>query len=366
MSCPVLSTVQCWTQNHVSNVEYSEGMNTESHVQCWVQYSIEHRILCSMLSTVQYWTQNLMSNVEYSTVLNTESHVQCWVQYSIEHRISCPMLSTVQYWTQNLMSNVEYSTVLNTEIHVQCWVQYSIEHRITCPMLSTVQYWTQNHVSNVEYSTVLNTESRVQCWVQYSIEHRFTYPMLIQHLMSSMEHTSLCPMLSMVLDIQHHINILCNLYNWVYGSGTGISSRSRMAIGTWYEQICFDHCNPYIALPSRVIKWVCYPMYTHTNPWGKIKWPYAITKLTAHFMYGLIFDLMFYNFRKNVVIRDTECPYWNQVSWSNTKPNQTKLYIATVTHLHWSLMWSRVHYVWKCMLVISVEIWRVFSQLPWS
>ena len=73
-----------------------------------------------------------------------------------------------------------------------------------------------------------------------------------------------------------------------------------------------------------MIKWVCYPMYTRTNPWGKVKWPYAITGLTAHFMCGLMFDLVFCNFRKSTVIHDTECPYLDQVSLSKTKPNQNQ------------------------------------------
>ena len=114
--------------------------------------------------------------------------------------------------------------------------------------------------------------------------------------------------------------------------------------------------------PSGVIKWVCYPIYTlallqasvcpntiwffvswhlgnqisqeakyscditaiytHTNLRGKLKWPYAITRLTAHYMCGLRFDLVICNFRKCMVIHDTECPYWDQVSLNNT--NQTK------------------------------------------
>ena len=74
-------------------------------------------------------------------------------------------------------------------------------------------------------------------------------------------------------------------------------------------------------IPSRVIKWVCYPIYTHTNPWGKLKWPYAITRLAAHFICGLMSDLVICNFRKDMVIHDTECPYWHQVSINNT--NQT-------------------------------------------
>ena len=37
--------------------------------------------------------------------------------------------------------------------------------------------------------------------------------------------------------------------------------------------------------------------------------PYAITRLTAHFIYGLMSDLVICRFRKSMVIHDTKCPY---------------------------------------------------------
>ena len=40
-------------------------------------------------------------------------------------------------------------------------------------------------------------------------------------------------------------------------------------------------------------------------------------------MCGFISDLVICKFRKSMVIHDTECPYWDQVSLNNT--NQTKL-----------------------------------------
>ena len=39
-----------------------------------------------------------------------------------------------------------------------------------------------------------------------------------------------------------------------------------------------------------------------------------MTRLTAHFTYGLISALVIRKQRKEC----TECPYWNQVSWNNT------------------------------------------------
>ena len=44
------------------------------------------------------------------------------------------------------------------------------------------------------------------------------------------------------------------------------------------------------------------------------------------FMCGLIPDLVISNFIKNMVIHDTECPYWDQVSLNNTKPNHYYYY----------------------------------------
>ena len=74
--------------------------------------------------------------------------------------------------------------------------------------------------------------------------------------------------------------------------------------------------------PSGVIKWVCSPICTLTNSWGKLKWPYAITRLISHFMCGLMSDLVICKFKKSMVIHDTECPFWDHVSLiNNTKLN---------------------------------------------
>ena len=53
--------------------------------------------------------------------------------------------------------------------------------------------------------------------------------------------------------------------------------------------------------------------YLHKPPRKKVT--YAITRLTAHFMLGLISDLVICKFRKSMA----ECPY--QVSLNNTNPN---------------------------------------------
>ena len=57
-------------------------------------------------------------------------------------------------------------------------------------------------------------------------------------------------------------------------------------------------------------------MLTHTyphKPWRKIKWPYASSRLTTHFMCGLMSDLVICKFRKSMVMHNTECSYWDQV-----------------------------------------------------
>ena len=111
------------------------------------------------------------------------------------------------------------------------------------------------------------------------------------------------------------------LGDWPGGGGGGIwweiLFRGKLSpTGIWYPL----HC---MSLPSGVIKWVCQPMHTHINPWGRFHWSYAITKLTAHCMCDLMSDLIWSisKYRKSMVIYDTECPYWDQVSVNNTNTN---------------------------------------------
>ena len=47
-----------------------------------------------------------------------------------------------------------------------------------------------------------------------------------------------------------------------------------------------------------------------------------ITRLTAHFVWPDVWSADLHLLIKSMVIHDTECPYWDQVSLSNT--NQTK------------------------------------------
>ena len=93
-------------------------------------------------------------------------------------------------------------------------------------------------------------------------------------------------------------------------------------------------------------------IHTHTNPWGRLKWPYAITRLIAHFICGWMSARVICKVRKSMVIHDTECPYWDQVSLNNT--NQTYLVLigkigsgwldGTIIHLLFNKMktWPKV------------------------
>ena len=44
-------------------------------------------------------------------------------------------------------------------------------------------------------------------------------------------------------------------------------------------------------IPSREIKWVCYPIRTTQSPEGELKWLFAVTRLTADFTCDLMFTL---------------------------------------------------------------------------
>ena len=62
---------------------------------------------------------------------------------------------------------------------------------------------------------------------------------------------------------------------------------------------------------------ICSLIFFRLNPRGRLKWPYTITRLTASFMCGLMSDVVKCKFRKSMVIHDTKCPHWDQVSLNN-------------------------------------------------
>ena len=45
-----------------------------------------------------------------------------------------------------------------------------------------------------------------------------------------------------------------------------------------------------------------YNVHIIKHPWGTLNWPYAVTRLTAHFMCGLRSDLVICKFRKSIAM----------------------------------------------------------------
>ena len=66
---------------------------------------------------------------------------------------------------------------------------------------------------------------------------------------------------------------------------------------------------------------ICMSMLSYIYP-HKPLLKIPITRLTSHFLCGLMSNPVICNFRSSMVIQDTKCPYWDQVVLSNT--NQTK------------------------------------------
>ena len=85
-----------------------------------------------------------------------------------------------------------------------------------------------------------------------------------------------------------------------------------------------------LSCPSVVIKGACQPIHIHANPAGRLKWPYAITRPTAHSasMCGLMSDWVICKFRKCMITHDTECTYWDQVSLNNTNQPTNRFHSA--------------------------------------
>ena len=114
------------------------------------------------------------------------------------------------------------------------------------------------------------------------------------------------------------------------------------------------------------IKWVCGLIHTHTIPQGRLKWPYAITRRTTHFMCGLMSDLVICKFGTSMVIHDTKCPFWDKVSQNNTKQTHTHsnewfVYIFRRDWTKW-LYWQARHGVtriakWTAAPFNNMECW---------
>ena len=61
--------------------------------------------------------------------------------------------------------------------------------------------------------------------------------------------------------------------------------------------------------PLGLMKGVCLPIHTHTNPRGRLKWPSAVTRLTPHFMCALVSDRMICKLKEYDIIYDAKCPF---------------------------------------------------------
>ena len=86
-----------------------------------------------------------------------------------------------------------------------------------------------------------------------------------------------------------------------------------------------------------------------TKPLGRLKWPYIITRLTLY-VCPVVWsgDLQVY---KNMVLHDTRCPYWDQVSLNNINPP---------TFVSW---W---HHWWRYMHIVITLIHHIMMSLMTS
>ena len=106
---------------------------------------------------------------------------------------------------------------------------------------------------------------------------------------------------------------------------------SRRSISLWVDVALLPHMEIsvswYILMNkhSGVIKWICQPIHAHTNPRGRLKWLYAITRMTVRFMCGRMSDLTIFKFRKSMMMHDILLTlkvlnFWKCTSYSSLKP----------------------------------------------
>ena len=93
-------------------------------------------------------------------------------------------------------------------------------------------------------------------------------------------------------------------------------------------------------------------------------------------MGGLMSDLVICRFTKSMVRHDTECPYWDQVSLNNTKPNQSLLYcnidkekvvsVTTQCRSYWTITWigATVKIPLDCACTLGSEIGVILQVKP--
>ena len=90
---------------------------------------------------------------------------------------------------------------------------------------------------------------------------------------------------------------------------------------------------------------VCYPIHTHTKPWGRLKWPYAITRLTVHCTWNLVSDLVICYAKVSDTIYDAKCPHLDLAPFKPQSWHPTVCcyccccccYSTTIVHQLWGL-----------------------------
>ena len=72
-------------------------------------------------------------------------------------------------------------------------------------------------------------------------------------------------------------------------------------------------------------------------------------------MCGWVYDLVICKFRKSMVVHDTECPYWDQVSLNNTK--QTNPFIHIKSILMFEMYWLHLSIREASLQTSSLQLW---------
>ena len=129
----------------------------------------------------------------------------------------------------------------------------------------------------------------------------------------------------------HNFNAQCIRNMWLCGYAQGTWIRMQGSV-VWYLDImlfrmfvglCQYRRRKNHSLFSFLTLWGWWRMLTHTYPckhprktWERLKWPSAVTRLTSHFICGLIWWFVSW---KKMIIYDSECPDWDLASLSNAE-----------------------------------------------
>ena len=86
--------------------------------------------------------------------------------------------------------------------------------------------------------------------------------------------------------------------------------------------ICLSCLTLHISWPSGVIKWVCSPIHTHANPWGRTRGHLQLPSWQPSLRLAWCLIWWFtVTARNSLVTHGTKWPYWNQVFLNNIKLN---------------------------------------------